>query len=107
MAGTPEAARQGAGVPSSSEVTLLGGPSSVPASASTSPPRGRLYSLSPPETVAMNKYISESLADGIIRPSSSPAGAGFFFVGKRDGALRRPSHHGEELLPSAFDVLSF
>ena len=55
---------------------------------STSPPRGHLYSLSPPETEAMNKYIGESLAAGIIRPSSSPAGAGFFFVGKKDGALR-------------------
>ncbi|XP_041926577.1 uncharacterized protein LOC121690215 [Alosa sapidissima] len=54
----------------------------------TSPPRGCLYSLSPPETEAMNKYISKSLAAGIIRPSSSPAGAGFFFVGKKDGALR-------------------
>ena len=55
---------------------------------STSPPRGRLYSLSSPETAAMNKYICESLAAGIIRPSSSPAGAGFFFVGKKDGTLR-------------------
>ena len=27
------------------------------------------------------------LAAGIIRPSSSPVGAGFFFVGKRDGGL--------------------
>lgn len=25
---------------------------------------------------------------GIIRPSFSPAGAGFFFVGKKDGTLR-------------------
>ncbi|KAL2077728.1 hypothetical protein ACEWY4_027232 [Coilia grayii] len=54
----------------------------------TSPPRGRLYSLSQPETKAMEKYISESLAAGIIRPSTSPAGAGFFFVGKKDGSLR-------------------
>jgi len=36
----------------------------------------------------MEKYISESLAAGIIRPSSSPVGAGFFFVGKKDGSLR-------------------
>ena len=35
----------------------------------------------------MEKYLSESLAAGIIRPSSSPAGAGFFFVGKKDGTL--------------------
>ena len=54
----------------------------------TSPPRGRLYSLSRPETEAMDKYVQESLAAGIIRPSSSPAGAGFFFVGKKDGSLR-------------------
>ncbi|KAJ8335367.1 hypothetical protein SKAU_G00387090 [Synaphobranchus kaupii] len=42
----------------------------------------------PSEREAMNKYIQESLAAGIIRPSSSPAGAGFFFVGKEDGGLR-------------------
>jgi len=32
----------------------------------------------------MEHYISESLAAGIIRPSSSPVGAGFFFVQKKD-----------------------
>ena len=36
----------------------------------------------------MEGYINDSLAAGIIRPSSSPAGAGFFFVGKKDGSLR-------------------
>ncbi len=36
----------------------------------------------------MEAYINESLAAGIIRPSTSPAGAGFFFVGKKDGGLR-------------------
>ena len=36
----------------------------------------------------MEKYLAESLAAGIIRPSSSPAGAGFFFMGKKDGTLR-------------------
>ena len=54
----------------------------------TTPSRGRLFSLSRPETEVMEKYLSESLAAGIIRPSSSPAGAGFFFVGKKDGSLR-------------------
>jgi len=54
----------------------------------TSPPRGRLYSLSAPERVAMETYINNSLAAGIVRPSSSPAGAGFFFVEKKDKTLR-------------------
>ena len=35
----------------------------------------------------MEKYLAESLAEGIIHPSLSPAGAGFFFVGKKDGTL--------------------
>ena len=51
-------------------------------------PKGRLYSLSAPETEAMNKYIQGSLATGIIRPSSSPTGSGFFFVSKKDKSLR-------------------
>ncbi len=53
----------------------------------TMPPRGRLYSLSAPEREALEKYLTESLAAEIIVPSSSPAGAGFFFVKKRDGSL--------------------
>lgn len=36
----------------------------------------------------MEAYIKESLEAGLIRPSTSPAGAGFFFVGKKDGGLR-------------------
>ncbi len=51
-------------------------------------PRSRLYNISRPERVAMEEYINNSLAAGIIRPSSSPLGAGFFFVGKKDGTLR-------------------
>lgn len=35
----------------------------------------------------MEKYITESLVAEIIRPSSSPLGAGFFFVEKRDKSL--------------------
>ena len=54
----------------------------------SSPPRGRLFSLSAPETKTMEKYINDSLAAGLIRPSSSPAGAGFFFVEKKDKSLR-------------------
>jgi len=51
-------------------------------------PKGRLYSISGPEKEAMKEYIDTSLRAGLIRPSSSPAGAGFFFVGKKDGSLR-------------------
>ena len=36
----------------------------------------------------MEECIGESLAAGIIHPSSSPVGGGFFFVGKKDGSLR-------------------
>ncbi|KAF7641170.1 hypothetical protein LDENG_00290740, partial [Lucifuga dentata] len=53
----------------------------------TSPPKGQLYSLSAPERGVMETYINDSLAAGIIRPSSSPAGAGFFFV-EKDKTLR-------------------
>uniref|UniRef100_A0A674PJ94 Uncharacterized protein n=1 Tax=Takifugu rubripes TaxID=31033 RepID=A0A674PJ94_TAKRU len=54
----------------------------------TTPPKGRLYSLSAPEREAMEVYINDALAAGIIRPSSSPAGAWFFFVEKKDRSLR-------------------
>ncbi|KAI2667107.1 Transposon Tf2-6 polyprotein [Labeo rohita] len=52
------------------------------------PSRGRIFPLSQPESEAMNKYIQEELAKGFIRPSTSPASAGFFFVKKKDGGLR-------------------
>lgn len=48
----------------------------------TSPAKEQLYSLSEPERQAIEEYIRTSLAAGIIRPSLSPAGAGFFFVEK-------------------------
>lgn len=51
-------------------------------------PSSRLYNLSRPEREVMEKYIKDSLTAGLIRPSSSPVGAGFFFVGKKDGTLR-------------------
>ncbi|KAL0159827.1 hypothetical protein M9458_043552, partial [Cirrhinus mrigala] len=52
------------------------------------PPRGHLYSLSAKEQLAMEEYVAEGLRAGTIRPSSSPAAAGFFFVKKKDGGLR-------------------
>lgn len=38
----------------------------------------------------MNSYINDTLllSAGIIRPSSSPAGTGFFFVEKKDHSLQ-------------------
>ncbi len=41
-----------------------------------------------PEKEAMDQYIRQSLQAGLIRHSSSPAGAGFLFVQKKDGSLR-------------------
>lgn len=83
----------------------------------TTPPRGRLYSLSAPEREALEKYLSESIAAGTIVPSSSPAGAGFFFVKKKDGSLRPcidyrglnditiKNRYPLPLMSSAFEVL--
>ena len=51
-------------------------------------PSSRLFNLSRPERESMEDYIGESLAAGIIRPSSSPGGAGFFFMSKKDRSLR-------------------
>ncbi len=52
------------------------------------PTKGRVFPLSQPESEAMRTYIEEELAKGFIRPSTSPASAGFFFVKKKDGGLR-------------------
>ncbi|KAK3566607.1 hypothetical protein QTP86_001486 [Hemibagrus guttatus] len=35
----------------------------------------------------MEEYIAEALAQGYIRPSTSPAASSFFFVAKKDGGL--------------------
>ncbi|KAK3570536.1 hypothetical protein QTP86_022071 [Hemibagrus guttatus] len=40
------------------------------------------------ESRAMEEYIEIALAAGFFRPSTSPAAAGFFYVGKKDGSLR-------------------
>uniref|UniRef100_A0A3P9KPU5 Gypsy retrotransposon integrase-like protein 1 n=2 Tax=Oryzias latipes TaxID=8090 RepID=A0A3P9KPU5_ORYLA len=51
-------------------------------------PKGRLFNLSGPEKLSMESYIQEALSLGHIRPSTSPVGAGFFFVEKKDKTLR-------------------
>jgi len=45
-------------------------------------PTSRLYNLSRPERESMEVYIRDYLAAGIIRPSSSPVGAGFYLCTK-------------------------
>lgn len=44
----------------------------------TTPPCGRLFSLSVPEREALESYLSESLAGGTVVLSSSSAGGEFF-----------------------------
>ncbi len=48
-----------------------------------SPPKGRLYSLSVPEREAMEKYISDSLTAGFIRPLLLQRGQDFFLLRRR------------------------
>lgn len=50
-------------------------------------PTSRLYSVSKPERKAIERYITDSLASSIIRLSTSPLRAGFFFV-EKNPALR-------------------
>lgn len=51
-------------------------------------PSSRLFNLSHPEREALEKYIHDSSWAGVIHPSSSPLGAQFFFVQKKDGTAR-------------------
>lgn len=47
-----------------------------------------LYNLSVKEWDAMEKYIQKYLDAGMIQPSTSPFGASFYFVAKKNGSLR-------------------
>uniref|UniRef100_A0A8C5R0Q2 ribonuclease H n=1 Tax=Leptobrachium leishanense TaxID=445787 RepID=A0A8C5R0Q2_9ANUR len=51
-------------------------------------PYGRIFPLSEPELRTLKDYIQENTRKAFIRPSTSPAGAGIFFVNKKDGGLR-------------------
>ena len=52
------------------------------------PPWGPIYSLSAMELAPMKEYIKSYLANGFIRPSTSPAAAPVMFVKRPDGKLR-------------------
>uniref|UniRef100_A0A670ZB52 Gypsy retrotransposon integrase-like protein 1 n=1 Tax=Pseudonaja textilis TaxID=8673 RepID=A0A670ZB52_PSETE len=50
-------------------------------------PKGRLYSMSEPELVALREFLDKNLARGFIRSSSSPLSAPVLFVKKKSGEL--------------------
>ncbi len=52
------------------------------------PPYGPIYSLNEVELDTLRGYIETNLANGFIRPSTSPAGSPILFVKKPGGGLR-------------------
>ena len=52
------------------------------------PISSKVYALSRPEQVELDKFLDEHLKTGRIRPSKSPIASPFFFVKKKDGSLR-------------------
>lgn len=71
----------------------------------TFPPKGCLFSLTAPEREAMNKCIHDSLASALIRPSSSPTGAGFFCVEKGLNDITIKNRYPLPLIATAFQLL--
>src|SRR5258705_663035 len=51
------------------------------------PIHGPIYSLSPPELVALREFLEEHTRSGFICPSKSPWGSPVLFVKKKDGSL--------------------
>ena len=60
----------------------------IPVQTNSPPPASKLYRLSKPQREEMERQISQLLAKGWIRPSSSPYGSPILFVKKKDGGLR-------------------
>src|SRR6266436_6420653 len=52
------------------------------------PVHGPIYSLSPPELMALWEFLEEHTRNGFIHPSKSPWGSPILFVKKKDGSLR-------------------
>src|SRR5258706_15150988 len=46
-----------------------------------------IYSLSPPELMALREFLKEHTRNGFIHPSKSPWGSPILFVKKKDGSL--------------------
>ena len=53
-----------------------------------SPPFGPIYVLTDKEKEVLRDYLSDNLAKGFIRPSSSSAASPILFVKKANGSLR-------------------
>src|SRR5258708_32813608 len=51
------------------------------------PIHGPIYSLSPPELMALWEFLKEHTRSGFIHPSKSPWGSPILFVKKKDGSL--------------------
>src|SRR6266481_9837405 len=51
------------------------------------PIHGPIYSLSPPELMALQEFLKEHTRSGFICPSKSPWGSPILFVKKKDGSL--------------------
>jgi hypothetical protein len=52
------------------------------------PPFRPTHKLSARENTELHRQVTEGLADGVLRPSTSPYGAPVLFVKKKDGSLR-------------------
>jgi hypothetical protein len=52
------------------------------------PISSKVYALSRPEQIELDKFLDEHLKTGRIRPSKSSIASPFFFVKKKDGSLR-------------------
>src|SRR5258707_13929946 len=51
------------------------------------PIHGPIYSLSPPELMALREFLEEHTRSGFICPSKSPWGSPVLFIKKKDGSL--------------------
>jgi len=60
----------------------------IPLVPGTPPVARPMYRLSPAELDEVKRQVTDLLAKGMVRPSTSPYSAPILFVGKKDGSLR-------------------